>query len=355
MKKLFSITLSLTLLMALLAGCAGKPATTQPAGEQNDAPTEESAAPETDAEVPVKTGLSMVTSVGSSTDASAESDGIAQASVSLVAVTVGDDGVIDDCVIDMVQTRIGFNAAGQLTTAPATTFASKNELGEAYGMKKGSSIGKEWNEQAAAMADYAVGKTVEELKGIAVNDKGAPTDADLAASVTLSIGSFLSGIEDAVGSAQHLGAKAGDELKLVSTADMAGSADASAESNGLAQVSTTVAAVTFDGDTITSCCIDAAQADVNFSTEGVITTDLAALQPTKNALGDSYGMKNASSIGKEWYEQAAAFCSYVTGKTADEVAAIAVNERTSPAEADLAASVTIGIGEFQSLISKAAQ
>ena len=48
-------------------------------------------------------------------------------------------------------------------------------------MGKSSSIGKEWNEQAAAMAEYAVGKTVEELKGVAVNADGQATDADLAA------------------------------------------------------------------------------------------------------------------------------------------------------------------------------
>ena len=36
----------------------------------------------------------------------------------------------------------------------APSFPSKNELGGGYGMGKASSIGKEWNEQAAALADY---------------------------------------------------------------------------------------------------------------------------------------------------------------------------------------------------------
>ena len=66
-------------------------------------------------------------------------------------------------------------------------------------------------------------------------------------------------------------------------------------------------------------------------------------------------MKKKSEIGKEWNEQAAAFCAYVTGKTVDEVAGIAVTEDGDAADADLAASVTIGIGEFQTLIEKAAQ
>ena len=56
----------------------------------------------------------------------------------------------------------------------------------------------------------------------------------------------------------------------------------------------------------------------------------------------------------EWNEQAASFAAYVTGKTAAEVAGIAVAEG-KPADADLAASVTIAIGGFQALIAKALQ
>ena len=35
-------------------------------------------------------------------------------------------------------------------------------------MRGNSGIGKEWNEQANAFAEYIVGKTVDEVKGIAV-------------------------------------------------------------------------------------------------------------------------------------------------------------------------------------------
>ena len=356
MKKMISLTLALTMALALLGGCSGQPATTQPSGNQNG-PSQSAPAtsPEVEAGKEVKTGCSMIASVSGSKDASVEGEGTAQSDIALVAVTVGDDGVIDSCVIDGVQAKIGFDAAGQLTTDPNTIFASKNELGEAYGMKQASSIGKEWSEQAAAMASYAVGKTVEQLKGIAVNEKGAPTQADLASSVTLSIGNFVSGIESAVNNAQHLGAQSGDRLSLSTLTNMSKSKSASAEGDGLAQAYTTAAAVTFHGDTITSCSIDAVQTNVDFNAAGIILTDLAAPQPTKNELGDAYGMKQASSIGKEWYEQAAAFGAYVTGKTASEVASIAVDEHTSPTGADLAATVTLGIGDFQALIAKAAR
>ena len=65
-------------------------------------------------------------------------------------------------------------------------------------------------------------------------------------------------------------------------------------------------------------------------------------------------MKAYAGSKYEWYEQAAAFAAYVTGKTPAEVAGIALNEKAAPTDADLAASVTISIGDFQALIAKAA-
>ena len=357
--RISALVLCALLLLSALTGC-GTTVVVAPEGGTPAASTapDKTAAPETQpaqggVSAPVKTGLAILTDLSGSKDAG-EEDGSAKSELLLVAVTVGDDGVIDRCVIDMVQAKIGFNASGALTTDPTTTFPSKNELGDDYGMKKASSIGKEWNEQAAALADYAVGKTVAELKGMAVGEDGKAADADLAASVTLYIGSFVDGIEAAVNSASHLGASQGDRLSLTSETSMSKSKDADGDKEGAAQAYATAAAVTFSGDTISSCYIDAVQANVNFDTAGKITTDLTAAPQTKNQLGDGYGMKKASSIGKEWNEQAASFCAYVTGKTAAEVKGLAVDESGKAADADLAASVTVGIGEFQALIEKAA-
>lgn len=356
MRKCFSLALVLTLAVALLPGCSGRPAVSQPSGEpEQSVPSDPAGSQGNSGEDAVKTGFSIYTSVANSRDASADGEGAAVADITLVAVTVDDAGVIDSCVIDQIKTQIAFNHAGRLTTDPAASFASKNELGEEYGMKQASSIGQEWYQQAQAMAGYAQGKTVEQLKGLAVTELGAPADADLSATVTISIADFVSGIETAVSQARHLGAHRGDRLTIAALAGSDGSQDASAGGEGLAQAQATAAAVTFEDETITSCVIDAVQARVNFSGEGVITTDLTSAQPSKNQLGDAYGMKAASSIGKEWYEQAAAFSAYVTGKTARQVSAIAVDERTSPADADLTASVTIAIGDFQALIEKAAR
>jgi hypothetical protein len=144
----------------------------------------------------VKTGLSFVTSTTSSAAASAEGDGVAQSDISLVAVTVDDNGVIDSCIIDAVQAKIGFNAKGELTGDISAPIASKNELGTAYGMGKFSPIGKEWNEQAAAFASYVTGKTAAEVAGIVITE-GKPEDVDLASSVTIYIGGFQNLIQKA--------------------------------------------------------------------------------------------------------------------------------------------------------------
>ena len=92
--------------------------------------------------------------------------------------------------------------------------------------------------------------------------------------------------------------------------------------------------------------IDAVQANVNFNAAGTITTDLAAAQPSKNELGADYGMGKVSSIGKEWDEQAAAFASYVTGKTVAE-ALVSPSRRTGNAGAPTSPPPsTIGVGDF---------
>ena len=365
MKKLVSLLLILAIAAGLLAACAGVPVsvadplpedTAETAPETADTPEAEDAAePEAPmAEGDLKTGLSVKTSLSSSKSAADGEDGLVQADINLVAVTVDEAGVIQSCVIDAVQAKVPFDAAGQLTGDVTAPIVSKDELGADYGMIIASSIGKEWNEQAAAFAQYCVGKTLDEVQGIAVTEDGHAGDADLAASVTVSIGSFLSGVEDAVANAQSLGAQAGDTLKLVTETSAAESVSAGDE-DGKGAVTANIAAVTMDGSgVITSCIIDAVQPSLTFDAAGQLTGDAAAPVQSKNQLGEAYGMKQASGIGKEWNEQAAAFAAYCVGKTVDEVQGIAVTEDGHAGDADLAASVTISIGIFQSLIAKAA-
>ena len=302
----------------------------------------------------VKTGMGVVTSIGSSAEPG-EKDGNAQVDSIVAAVLVGEDGKIVNCKIDTAQTKIAFTETGTIATPLDSVIKSKQEKGPEYGMKGASPIGKEWNEQADALAAYVVGKTVDEIKAIPLNEEGSPTGADLVSSVTVHINGYIAAIVKAVENAKDLGAKAGDTLGLGVTTSIAKSTDATAEAEGLAQAYSHYSATSFSKDgKISSCYIDASQTNINFTTEGKLTTDLASAFKTKNELGPEYGMKGASPIGKEWNEQAEAFAKYVTGKTIDEVKGMALNEEGTPTAADIVSSVTIHVTDMLGVVVKAA-
>ena len=349
MKKI-ALILVLVLVAGIAAGCMGTPVIyysdcTCPTGSHG---TNVDTTKPTVGEGAVKTGLAIVTSVGKSENAK-----VADYDVTLVAVTVDDKGVITDCIIDSIGAKVNFDATGKVTSDLTAEVKTKNELGDDYGMKAYGGAKYEWYEQAAALADYAVGKTVEELRSGAIDESGkAPEGSDLASTATIYLGGYVSAIEEAVKNAQHLGAQAGDELKLATVNSIGSSASATAEKAGTAQLDSTVTALTVKDGVITSCYIDSVQAKVAFDNKGVISTDLTAAVQTKNQLGDKYGMVAWGGAKHEWNEQAASFAAYVTGKTAAEVAGSAVSEG-KPADADLSSSVTIAIGDFQKLIAKA--
>ena len=364
MKKI-SLLLVLTLVVSVLAGCAGTPVVyysdcTCPTGAHDAAVPEETAAAdplpgEVDvAEGALKTGLAIVTKINESKAATADAEGEAKYDVTMVAVLVDDNGVIQDCIIDGIAASVKFDAAGAITTDLTAAPQTKNELGENYGMVAYGNAVAEWDDQAAALAAFAIGKDTVQLRNGAIDETGyAPEGTDLATSATIYLGGYVEAIEQAVANAKHLGAQAGDTLKLAAIAGIDASTSADAENAGNAQLDVTATALTMNGDIITSCAIDAVQAKVGFDASGAIPAELPAPQ-TKNELGEAYGMKKASKIGAEWNAQADAFATYIVDKTLEEVQGIAVTETTKPAEGtDLATSVTIAIGGFQALINKA--
>ena len=127
MKK--KMILLLVLCMSMLSGCAGTAVVyysdcTDPDGAVTGEST--SAA----AEGAVKTGLYI------GTDLTDSQDGEAKYDVTIVAVTVDDDGVIDSCVIDSIAASVLFDENGVITSDLTGEVLSKNELGEDYGMKR---------------------------------------------------------------------------------------------------------------------------------------------------------------------------------------------------------------------------
>lgn len=354
MKKPIALILTIALALTLLAGCTG---TTVVVGECT-CPVEHTAAPVAPAEGALKTGLAVSTNISESASATADEEGLAKYDITLAAVTVDDNGVIQSCAIDSVPATINFDTTGTITSDITAAVPTKNELGENYGMVAYGGAVAEWDAQVKKVADYAVGKTVDQLKNgdIDMTTGKAKDGSDLSSSATIYLAGYVYAIEAAVANAQHLGAQAGDELVLTTLNEVGSSTSADAENAGNAQLDANIAVVTRNNGVITSCYIDAVQAKIAFDASGTITTDLTAPVQTKNELGENYGMVAWGGAKAEWNEQAASFAKYVTNKTAADVAGIAITETTKPADgSDLSSSVTISIGGFQALIAKAMQ
>ena len=100
MKKLLAMLMTMALTAGVLTACGNTTVVQQGGGEQAASETEETAqATETEAGNEavsgdaVKTGISIVTTLEGE-NAGADTDGYATSNISVVAVTVGDDGVI---------------------------------------------------------------------------------------------------------------------------------------------------------------------------------------------------------------------------------------------------------------------
>lgn len=129
--------------------------------------------------------------------------------------------------------------------------------------------------------------------------------------------------------------------------------------DGTGQVDSTVCTVLLDDEgVIVNIKFDVAQTKVNFSPEGVITSDLDAAIKSKMELGEEYGMRAASPIGAELNEQVLAFEEYCKGKSAEEIINMptyAANENHPRVSdiADLKSSVTIDVGAMLDALAKA--
>ncbi len=260
-----------------------------------------------------KVGLGVVSSVKNEV----------QVNTTFAAVALDADGKIAYVSIDVAQT----NPADE---EKAKT-ESKKDLGDAYGMKGTSGIGKEWNEQIAALEEYMVGKTAEEVAGITVDESNVPTGEDLTSTVTIKIGDYQAAVAKAIENAVEVSAE-----KVSVGHVMANNAEKG-------QANTTIAVVATDADgKIVKSIIDVAQI-------AIASDDMR----TKLEKGADYGMAGASPIGKEWNEQITSLTEYMVGKTAADVAGIEVSDTKVPTSEDLTSTVTIKIGDYQTAVANA--
>ena len=309
------------------------------------------------------TTVSGKAAVAASTGVDA-ADGQVQVTTVYAAVLLDDAGKIVYVDIDAAQNKGTFDATGAVVKAEAAP--TKQEKGNDYGMKGASAIGKEWFEQIEALKAYFVGKTIEEIKAIEVYEKDAshkavPAGEDLKTSVSISIEGYVAAVEKAVANAVEV--KGVAKVGVGSVASVSGKAavaaveatkDAAAveAAPGRIQTNVTFTGVAFDKDgKVLVALLDVAQNQGTFDATGAIVKAEAA--PTKQEKGADYGMKGASTIGKEWFEQANALTAYFVGKTADEVAAIAIDAEGVTTVEDLKTSVSVGIDEYLASFAKA--
>lgn len=86
-------------------------------------------------------------------------------STTLVAAVFDNNGQIVRISIDEVETNVGFDQTGQLADFTPGEVKSKKELGDAYGMKAASGIGKEWYQQVESLEKWLEGKKVNTIIG----------------------------------------------------------------------------------------------------------------------------------------------------------------------------------------------
>jgi peptidoglycan hydrolase-like protein with peptidoglycan-binding domain len=314
-----------------------------------------------------KIGLGHITSIKGSKDLVAGSGALGQVDTTIAAVGFDKDGKVSAITIDNAQTKIQFNDDLTLKSDLKAEQKTKVELKEGYGMIKASAIKKEWYQQAEALGQWMIGKTVDQILGMKTVAKDAshpavPAEPDVISSVSITVGEIQQAVKEAYDNSvavkpgsTKLGL--GHEIKISSSKGLG-------TNNGtqvlpLAQVDTSLTVAAFDKDgKVTGAIIDNAQTKINFSADGKVTNDKNAEIKTKNELKEAYGMVKASSIKKEWFEQAKAFANWIVAKTAEQVMGMKTVAKDAshpavPAEPDVVASVTITVDGIQNTLSEA--
>lgn len=180
MKKLIIITLVLALALSFAA--CGKEDMTGESDMLGETPV-------TDMADDMAMGLG-VTVKHEGYSASAEASGQTALESYIAAVTFDKDGKVHKARLDCVESTGTFDAAGAFSSDESSAY-SKRELGDDYGMRQASGIGKEWYEQVDALETWMEGKTIEEIQQIDENE------TEIRSSCTISTDGFIEAVKKA--------------------------------------------------------------------------------------------------------------------------------------------------------------
>ena len=279
-----------------------------------------------------KTGLGVVTEA-------TDQDRAGKIELVAAAVLLDGEGKLESVRLDELEVSVSADGTGHVTLP--TDWRTKRQKGDDYPLAAVSSLKKGWDEQADAFADYLTGMTPEQVSMLKVDEEGKATDADLLSGCTIAVDRYRDAVTRACANAKALGAAKGDRAALGMEA-VNGSADVTAtdDKDVNAQADVSIVAMTTDADgRVTSAVADMAEPALIVAADGSVTAP--DLVKTKLELGDDYGMRGASALGKEWYEHSEGFCDAIKGKTRAEIAGL------SGDAADLKALCTIDITDLQ--------
>ncbi len=371
MKKRIALLLAGVLAVASLTACGGN-------GD----------AGKNDADAKVKVGLGACTSFSESYSKGDNHQGKpaeatnAQVDIHVASVVIGADGKIAQCAIDAIQVKATVDEKGTIAEEAKKTFISKADLGKEYGMEGYSAsegavfgdgkggIGKEWNVQASNYASWCEGKTIDEIKAGVGTDE-YPVDNTLLSGCTIKIGDMTKAVVNAYETAVEAEISADDVLGIAIIGEMTGitapvldaEGKVANDKDGKPQYGKFQAYVNYACTTqnakgeITSVLIDSIQAYPTWDENGILTTDANQDLRSKYTKKGDYKMQPASSLKNgEWYQQIDVFKQFITGKTADFVKNIAVNESGDNAgkttDKELITGCTMKIVAYKTVVVK---
>lgn len=148
-----------------------------------------------------KLGLDVITDVSGSNDKNDKGDATVKFASTIGAVVVDAEGKTLAAIVDEIEPTVSIDDKGVVSAKKYTD--TKRNLKENYGMVayNASPIGKEWYEQAGALASFVVGKTATEIVAIPTKTKDDGSvvvdDATLSASCTIKVGNYIKALSDA--------------------------------------------------------------------------------------------------------------------------------------------------------------
>lgn len=263
------------------------------------------------------------------------------------AVLLDGEGKLLDVTFDELEAALSADGSGVVSMP--TDLRTKRQKGADYPLAEVSSLKKGWTEQADAFASYLKGMTAEQIAHLETDEAGKAKDADLLSHCTIAVEQYRRAVEKACANADVLGAAKGDRVGLgIEVKNASSDVTATDDKDVNAQLDVTIVALTADSDgRVTSAVGDMVEPALTVGSDGgVVAPDTVR---SKLEQGDDYGMRGASSLGKEWYEHSQGFCSYLKGKTAAQLAHLP----TDGSDADLAALCTIDVTDLEKAAEKA--